>query len=147
MLKKIIGIYFITLCVFLTGCASGPSYQAYEKSQKPLNSEQGRIYFTRLDTIFGAAITSDIKLNDEVVGSSTSGGFFVIDRAPGSYTVSTSTEVERNLQFVLEANQTIYIETVISMGVLVGHINPKLLNEPAAMKQITENKYDDGLSD
>ena len=147
MLKKIIGINFIIAFVFLTGCASGPSYQTFKKTQKPLSPEQGRIYFTRLDTMFGAAVSSPIKLNGEVVGSSVPGGFFVIDTNPGSYTVSTSTEVERNLDFVLEANQTVYIETEVGMGVLVGRIYPKLITETAAMKQIKENKYDDGLSD
>ncbi|THB70374.1 MAG: DUF2846 domain-containing protein [Gammaproteobacteria bacterium] len=145
MLKKITGLCFITAFVLLTGCASGPSYQTFQKTLKPLSADQGRIYFTRLDTMFGAAVTSDIKLNDEVVGASVSGGFFFIDREPGSYIVSTSTEVERNLQFVLEANQTAYIETEVGMGLMVGRIYPKLIPEIQAMKQIKENKFDNGL--
>ncbi|MDH3514514.1 MAG: DUF2846 domain-containing protein [Gammaproteobacteria bacterium] len=112
-----------------TGCAAtGPKYTDVAASIPPLASTQGRVYFFRPDTVFGAAVTSDIHLNGKIVGRSERGSFFFVDEAPGNMTVATSTEVEKQLTFTLAAGETKYVKTSVSFGVVVGRINPELVN-------------------
>jgi Protein of unknown function (DUF2846) len=124
-----------------TGCASGPQYKEVASSIPTLAPDHGRIYFFRADAFGGAMIQPEIKLNDQVVGRSVAGGFFYVDEAPGDYTVSTSTEVKREVTFALHAGDTKYVRTSISMGILVGHITPTLDDPDIASKEIENLKY------
>jgi hypothetical protein len=64
-----------------------------------------------------------------------------VDQAPGNCVVSTSTEVEKQLTFTLAANETRYVHTSVSMGVLVGRINAKLVNAAEAKSEIASLHY------
>lgn len=126
----------------LTGCAAtGPLYSDISASIPPVPAGKGRIYFYRSDTMFGAAITSDISLNGKVVGRSERASVFYVDQAPGNCVVSTSTEVEKQLTFTLAAAETRYVHTSVSMGVLVGRINAKLVNAAEAKSEIASLHY------
>lgn len=126
----------------LTGCAAtGPLYSDISASIPPVPADKGRIYFYRSDTMFGAAVTSDIRLNGKVVGRSERASVFYVDQAPGNCVVSTSTEVEKQLTFTLAAKETRYVHTSVSMGVLVGRINAKLVNATEAKSEIESLHY------
>jgi predicted small lipoprotein YifL len=126
----------------LTGCAAtGPLYSDISASIPPVPADKGRIYFYRSDTVFGAAITSDISLDGKVVGRSERASVFYVDQTPGNCVVSTSTEVEKQLTFTLAANETRYVHTSVSMGVLVGRINAKLVNAAEAKSEIAGLHY------
>ena len=126
----------------LTGCAAtGPLYSDISASIPPVPTDKGRIYFYRSDTVFGAAVTSDISLNGKVVGRSERASVFYVDQTPGNCVVSTSTEVEKQLTFTLAANETRYVHTSVSMGVLVGRINAKLVNAAEAKSEIASLHY------
>jgi len=128
--------------VFITGCAAtGPLYSEIAPSIPPVSGDKGRVYFFRADTMLGAAMTSDIRLNDRVVGKSERGSFFYVDEAPGNYTVSTATEVERQLTFTLSAGETKYVQTSVSFGVLVGRINSILASPNDAKAEIANLHY------
>lgn len=128
--------------VLITGCAAtGSLYTEIESSIPSLSKDKGRIYFYRSSTIVGGAITSDIRLNDRVVGRSVRGSFFYVDEAPGNYTVTTSTEVERQLTLALSAGETKYVQTSVSMGVLVGRINSILASPNEAKAEIATLRY------
>lgn len=141
---------YLLLClfvVFASGCAAtGPKYSAYKHTIPAVPSDKGRIYFYRDDSMMGAAITPDIKLNNKVVGESLPGGFFFVDQAPGKCSVSTSTEVERTLEFTLAPAEVKYVRTSISMGFFVGHVYPELVGKADAEKALTDlsfaGKYD-----
>jgi hypothetical protein len=111
-----------------TGCASGPRFNDLQAAIPPLGAEQGRIFFYRPAGMAGAAIQPEIRLNGDVVGRSQPNGFFFVDRYPGSMRVLTETEVENAIEFVLDAGQTRYVETSVSMGFLVGRVTPKLID-------------------
>jgi len=131
----------------LTGCAAtGPLYKDVAASIPPVPAGKGRIFFYRSDTIFGAAMTSDIRLNDKVVGRSERGSFFYVDTMPGNYAVATSTEVERRLTFTLATGKTRYVKTTVSMGALVGRINPELVNADVGKSDIQELHYTGGTA-
>ena len=125
----------------LAACASGPKYSDVKSSIPPLSSTQGRIYFYRSNSMMGSAIQPSIMLNGEKVGDSKPGGFFYVDRPPGKYEVACGTEVERKASFVLDAGQQRYIKTTISMGVLVGHVTPELVDPAEGMVAIQSLHY------
>ncbi len=89
----------------------------------------------------GAAIQPNIMLNGEKVGDSKPGGFFYVDRAPGNYEVVCGTEVDRKATFVLASGQERYIKTTISMGLMVGHVTPELVDSAEGMGAIQSLHY------
>ncbi|RKT25636.1 uncharacterized protein DUF2846 [Paraburkholderia sp. RAU2J] len=128
------------------GCASGPQYNEMASSIPTLAADHGRIYFFRSGLVIGAAIQPEIKLNGMVIGHSKPGGFFYVDEPAGQYTVSTETETEKTLSFALDAGETKYVRTSISMGLLVGRIVPSLEQPDTGAKDIAELNYT-GTSD
>jgi hypothetical protein len=131
----------VCLASCLTGCATGVKYQDMKSSIATLNPDQGRIYFVRKDTMVGAAIQPNIFLDNVNVGESKPGGFFYIDTNPGNHLVSTTTEIENKLTFVLDAGETKYVRTSISLGLFVGHVTPQLVSVDDAMTDLQEAKY------
>jgi hypothetical protein len=107
----------------------------------PIASGKGRVFFYRLDTMLGAAVTSDITLNGRVVGRSERGSFFFVDQAPGNMTVLTSTETEKSLTFTLGQGERKFVRTSVSIGVLVGRIQPELVSASEAKAEIAELAY------
>lgn len=115
--------------LLMGGCASGgPKHAEIRQTLAQPDPGMGRIYFYRDSSPVGAAIQPDIRLNAQVVGSSKPGGFFFVDRSPGKYLVSLTTEVERTLELELTAGQVHYVRTYISMGILVGRPNAELIH-------------------
>ena len=106
----------------LAGCATGIKHDQMASGMPSLKSGEGRIYFFRSNSIVGAAVQPDIRLNGQVVGTSKPGGFFYVDRPAGNYLASTSTETEKTLSFTLQAGETKYIRSSPSFGVMVGRI-------------------------
>jgi hypothetical protein len=112
--------------VALSGCATGPKFGDINSTLPQLKSDSGRIYIYRT-AILGAAIQPDVKLDGQVVGSAKPKGFFYVDCAPGGHQISSSTEVTRTLSLTLDAGQVRYVRLNISMGFLVGHVYPELV--------------------
>jgi hypothetical protein len=125
----------------LGGCgATGPKYSEIRNSIPQLNPEHGRIYFYRSSYV-GGLVKPDIQLNGTVVGEMTPGGFFFVDRSPGTHTATASTEAEARLPFPLEANQTQYIRGYISLGIIVGRPNFELVDPKNAAVEISDLAY------
>lgn len=132
----------LVIVVLVAGCAaSGPLYKEVSSAIPTVPSGKGRIYFYRADTILGAAVTSDIRLNDSVVGNSERGSFFFVDANPGNFKATASTEVERELTFTLAAGETKYVKSTVSMGVMIGRVNLELVSPGDARTEITELHY------
>ena len=132
----------LTLVAACCGCASsGPRHEEMRDSIPAVEPGTGRIYFYRDSSIVGAAVQPEIRLNGEVVGRSIPGGFFYVDRAPGTHEVTTATEVERGLSFTLEAGETRYVKTSVSMGVLVGRVTPELVEPEQAAGELAGLSY------
>jgi hypothetical protein len=127
--------------ILLVACASGPKLAEMQSSIPVLKADQGRVYFYRSSSMFGAAIQPSISLNGTVVGTSKPGGFFFVDRAPGAMEVSTSTEVEKKLTFTLDAGQTRYVRTTIGFGILAGRVYPELVDNTTGVKELSESSY------
>ena len=136
-------LVFPIFILLLTACASGPKYSEVASGFASLDPEQGRIYIYRPSS-FGAAVRPAVKLNGEVVGEAISYGFFYVDRAPGEYTIMTSTEVDRSLSFTLRAGQTRYVRLGISIGFVVGHVYPELVKNTVGEEEIRKLSYTGG---
>lgn len=136
MKRRIALASLIAAATLFAGCASGPKYAEIAKSIPTLKSGDGRIYFFRSDSMFGAAIQPEIRLNGVVVGNSKPGGFFYVDRPAGNYVGAASTETEKTLSFALAAGETKYVRTSPSFGVLVGRINLELEDPKKAQAEI-----------
>ena len=127
------------LALFM-GCASGPKYSQVSNMIPPVGPEQGRIFFYRASAL-GAAVQPSVMLNGETIGTAQPDGFFYVDRPPGNYQVSTTTEVKRTLSLLLEKEQVRYVRLNISMGFFVGHVYPELVEPGVGEKQIQGCSY------
>jgi hypothetical protein len=125
----------LLLPLVLAACATGPKLSEMKSSIPTLSPEQGRIYFYRSGSAFGAAVQPSILLNGTVVGESKPGGFFFVDQAAGNKEVSTSTEVEKKLSFTLDPGQTRYVRTVIGLGFFVGRVYPELVDDATGERE------------
>ena len=64
-----------------------------------------------------------------------------VDQPPGNCEISTATEVERKLTFVLEPDQVRYVKLNISMGFFVGHVYGELVDAAKAESEIAGTRY------
>jgi outer membrane murein-binding lipoprotein Lpp len=136
----------IILTILVSACATGPKHAEVSSSMPTLNASQGRIFFYRNASIFGAALAPSILLNDKIVGDSQTGGFFYVDQIAGPQTVSTATEVEKKLTFILDPGQTRYVRTYVGFGIIVGRVYPELVNNTEGTKEIVETNYTGGIT-
>jgi hypothetical protein len=134
--------FAVTFCLALVaGCASGPKHAEVQASIPALKQSDGRIYFYRTSSMVGAAIQPTIMLNGVAVGDSQPGGFFFVDSAAGPMEVSTTTEVEKKLTFILEPSQTRYVRTHVGFGIAVGRAIPELVDNATGEKEIQDTAY------
>jgi len=119
--------------------ASDRSYATLHPNEPALAEGQGRIYFYREGGIMGAAIQPTIYLNGETTGGrSKPGDYFYVDRPAGSYQVSTTTEKKESLGITLDAGQSLYVKTEMSMGFFAGHLQPVLKDAATAAQEIKD---------
>lgn len=126
----------------LSGCAaSGHSYMAVSSALPPLKDNGCRVFFYRTDSMVGAAMQPEIRLDNQVVGKSQPGGFFYVDTLPGRHLASSQTENEARLEFDIEAGQTVYVASSITLGVLVGRVQLNLQPEAVALSALSPLRY------
>lgn len=139
---KLLKFAVIGAVIALTGCAaSGPKFSAMQASTPAVNADQGRVYFYRKDSMFGAALQPAVVMDGAEVGKSQPGGYFYVDAASGSHEASTSTEATNKVSFVLEKGEVKYVRTAPSIGLLVGRVVPELVNADEANKELSDLSY------
>lgn len=115
-------VSLVAATLLIAGCASGPKYSEVAARMPAMKAGEGRIYFYRESSMMGAAVQPDIRLNNEVVGTSKPGGYFYLDRPAGKYVAAASTETEKTASFTLDAGETKYLKSSPSFGLVVGRI-------------------------
>ena len=131
----------MALSFLMAGCASGVKHSEMASSIPSLKSGEGRVYFLRSASMFGAAVQPDLRLNNEVVGESKPGGFFFVDRPAGKYVASAATETEKTLSFVLDSGETKYVRSSPSMGLMVGRVVLELKTPEKAKEDLSSLSY------
>lgn len=126
---------------FLSGCASGPKRTEMAASIPTIKTGDGRIYFFRSSSMLGAAVQPEIRVNDEIVGSSKPGGFFYVDRPAGQYKATAATETEKSLSLSLDAGETKYVRSSVTFGMLIGHVILELEQPDVAEKALDSLSY------
>lgn len=126
----------------LSGCAAtGVSYVSVSSTLPTLKADSGRVFFYRSDSMLGAAIQPDIRLDHQVVGKSQPGGFFYVDTHPGRHLATSQTEVEARLEFDVGAGQTVYVASSIGFGLLAGRVQLNLQPEAMAKAELSALRY------
>lgn len=133
-------LFLLVLTLLAAACATGESYQATSERFVPVPAGQGRVFFYR-PSVVASALQPAIRMNDTVVGKSTSKGFLFVDRPPGEYTIVTSTLLDHYLSVTLAAGETKYVKLKSSVGVYAGHIIPQLADSGTAQRDIAKMKY------
>jgi hypothetical protein len=131
----------LALAIVLSGCASGVKHKDMATTIPAVQAEQGRIYFLRSASMFGAAMRPAIKLNGAAVGDSVPGGFFYVDSKSGNQEVMCSTEADNKLTFTLDKGEVKYVKTSVSMGLFVGRVVPELISKEEAEKELADLSY------
>lgn len=133
-------ILALLAAALMTGCASGPKFNEVRQSLPQVPEGQGRLFVYRT-AVFGAAVQPAIRVNGEKVGNAKPKGFTFTDRPPGEYRIETKTEVARHVDVPLAAGQTKYIRLDPTMGVMIGRIVPKLIDNQKAESEIRSCHY------
>jgi hypothetical protein len=135
-------LYLVLAALILGGCAT--SGQKFSETATTAATgpapDMGRIYFYRT-MLLGMAVQPEVKVNGEVVGRAVPNGFFYVDRKPGSYEITTTTEVERKLSLTLDKGQTRYVKLSLSIGFVVGHVYPELIDNDVATKEMASTRF------
>jgi hypothetical protein len=139
-MKKIVYLVILVGALALSGCATGPKFTDIKATLPPVAAGKGRIFLYRPSTM-GAAVQPNVKLNGEVVGTAKPKGAFYVDREPGNYKIETSTEVTRELSLTLESGQTRYVKLNLSMGFVVGHVYPQLVDPAVGEGELAGCKF------
>ncbi|CAG9187663.1 DUF2846 domain-containing protein [Cupriavidus pinatubonensis] len=142
-MKSLVRVLFagVAVTALMAGCASGVKHSEMASSIPSLKSGEGRVYFMRSASMFGAAIQPDLRLNGQVVGTSKPGGFFFVDRPAGKYVAAASTETEKTLSFVLDAGETKYVRSSPSLGLMVGRVVLELETPDKAKEELGSLSY------
>ncbi len=140
--KVILLITLSVVSLFELGCvSSGPKYFEYVDQIPKLNPDSSRIFFYRKNSLLGAGVQPDIRLNEKVVGESKPNGFFFVDTEPGNHVVSAKTEVEKTFSIRLSKGEVGYIRSSIGFGVLVGRPNFDAVLEADALDEMRNLRY------
>jgi len=127
--------------VVLTGCAAtGPRFSEVQASFPTIKPGHGRLMVYRTGGL-GQAVQPDVRLNGEVVGKMEPEGFFFVDRPVGRYTVSARTEIESSVDVDLVDGGTVYVETLITLGLFVGQPRLSLQSETTARPKLAALAY------
>jgi Protein of unknown function (DUF2846) len=126
----------VVAAALAAGCATGPKFTEVAKSISPIKPGEGRIYFFRSNSMLGAGIQPEIRLNNTVVGASKPGGFFYVDRPAGTFLAATASETEKTLSFVLAAGETKYVRSSVGMGILLYRIHLELEDAKTAQAEV-----------
>lgn len=131
----------LALAALIGGCAtSGPKVAELPATKMAPPAGEGRIYIYRT-ALYGAAVQPEVKVNGVVVGRAVPNGFFYVDRKPGNYEITTTTEVERKLSLTLEPGQIRYAKLNLSLGFVVGHVYAELMESDVAAKEMADLRY------
>lgn len=107
----------------LASCATGPTLQQTQASIRPIPKDRARIYLYRTNSPFGSAIQPRVLLNGQKVGDSVPGGVFFCDVAPGTYTATVNTEVEKSAVISAVAGQNFYVRMDWGFGWIVARVH------------------------
>lgn len=133
------------LTLLFTGCASVPlasqqSIIAAKQFTQP-SADQAGLYIYR-NSVMGAALKKDIKINGECLGESAPNTFFYqLVSGNQDYIISTESEFSPNdLKLYAKGGNNYYIKQYIKPGFFVGGANLKVVEDNEGQQAIQKLK-------
>jgi len=133
--------FLIFSSLFISNCAS--TYLTVQDTQsfpKPPD-DKGIIYFYRPSAFAGAAVSYDIRLNDNIIGAVRNGTYFYKMLEPGSYVFWARTEAKKEINMEIESGKNQYIKCGVGWGFFVGHPKFSVVPEVTGKNEIKGCKY------
>jgi hypothetical protein len=142
MLNKILIFLTLVLLVNLTGCASVPMAPTADdqlRKQFPAPTEGKVGLYIFRDSVFGAALTKIIYVDDQIIGATAPNTYFYREITPGQHKLSTQSEFSNN-DLTINTNPGInyYVRHYIKMGVFVGGANFEQVSEENGKKAVLD---------
>jgi hypothetical protein len=128
-----IGAVLVITAGALGGCAAtGTRFAEVEAGLPTLAAGEGRIIVYRETGFVGAGVRPTIRLNGEAIGDSAPGVVLVADRPAGRHVLSAQTEVEVTQDIDLREGAVAYVQSGVSIGIVVGRPTFMRQSEAAA---------------
>ena len=133
IITKIIGIFIIGVAI--SGCMVQKASTEVDQKAKELvvPTNKALVYLFRA-TSFGGAVKFKVTCDDKFVGSTSGMRYVYTIQEPGKHVFISQAENKEELQIVLEANKTYYIEQVVKMGIVMAR-NKLVVNDQLSGKQ------------
>ncbi len=140
-MKKLVLITMMSS--LFSGCASVAMSDKVESDRAkefavPAEGHVG-LYVFRKDTVGGAALKKDIRIDGKCLGETAKGVFFFEDLLGNrDVTISTESEFSPNILVLkLESGKNYFVNQYIKLGVFVGGADLKLESEEEGKKQVS----------
>jgi hypothetical protein len=131
-------VLMMVATIGLAGCATqGVPYKDQEAKLPQLAASDGRVFVYRSSSL-GFAVQPTVYLNGAAIGTAVPNAVYFVDRPKGTYEISTSTEVEKKVTFVLDPGEVKYVRLTPTFGLLVGRIVPELVAKDEATKELLD---------
>jgi len=129
------------VCMFLFGCATGPTYNSVKSQLPPVPSGKGRVYIYRasLSVWAGSGIQPDVLIDGQRAGSAIPNGFFFVDLPPGSHTVSCQI-ARANINLLAGQSRYVLLEPYNS-GNILWNVRPILIDPDQGGQEISKLSY------
>lgn len=84
---------------------------------------KGQIVFFREKKFTGAALSFKVREGETELGKLSNGSYFVLPVEPGAHQYAVKSEAKDVLNLEVEAGETYFVITTITMGFMAGHPN------------------------
>ncbi len=147
-MTRVISAFWLSgvFCLFLVGCASGPTYSSMRSELPVLRAGVGRIFIYRSSGYvpdLGGAIglgqlKIDIFMDGLRVGRADPGCFFFVDLAPGTHLLSCDDQTTR---MNLVAGESRYVSLEVYTYSRHHHLRPILVHPAQGSQEILGLHY------
>jgi len=141
-MRSVLKFVWMALAALLAGCvATGPKYSEAQASFPAIAAGDARVFFYR-DSMMGAALAPDVRVDGRVIAPMKPGSFFFVDVPAGRHTASASTEADSTVDFTAQEGDTVYISMSIGIGLVVGRPQLKVRVASEARQALPSLSYD-----
>lgn len=116
---------------------------ATETGEAGVGAGGGRIILYRgqgYEGIVNPFITPDARLDGQLVGQCVKGRKITLPAAPGSHTISTTSESANDITFSVAEGQTVCVKCTIAVGVIVPNFSLKIVDDKKCQKVVDRYK-------
>lgn len=138
-------LFVLLSAAILSGCAaSGAKLSTIESTFSEISSSEGRVYFYRTYSTFGAGMRPTIFVDGKPVGKSIPGGVFYKDLPEGNHAVTIDAQIypgQSSLQLNVEPKETTYVKTWIGASGFGGRTNMAVVGEGEGNSAINDLSF------